>query len=94
MCLWLLLHITQDDVAACFEYYADLAEALDSRQKTPVPLHLDSFNTYVLREPLGVVGLITPWYVLTLLQLGRVFISKLLNFIFTRKILIFTYKIL
>ncbi|KAJ8563232.1 hypothetical protein K7X08_031684 [Anisodus acutangulus] len=50
-----------DDVAACFEYYADLAEALDSKRKTPVNLHLDSFKTYVLSEPLGVVGLITPW---------------------------------
>nr|AII99844.1 aminoaldehyde dehydrogenase 2 [Nicotiana tabacum] len=50
-----------DDVAASFEYYADLAEALDSKRKTPVDLHLDSFKTYVLREPLGVVGLITPW---------------------------------
>nr|GMC48299.1 betaine aldehyde dehydrogenase, chloroplastic-like [Ipomoea batatas] len=58
---WLEADADIDDVAACFEYYADLAEALDSRQKTPVPLHLDSFNTYVLREPLGVVGLITPW---------------------------------
>ncbi|XP_016491800.2 betaine aldehyde dehydrogenase, chloroplastic-like isoform X2 [Nicotiana tabacum] len=51
----------KDDVAASFEYYADLAEALDSKRKTPVDLHLDSFKTYVLREPLGVVGLITPW---------------------------------
>ncbi|KAM3374660.1 aminoaldehyde dehydrogenase 2 isoform X1 [Capsicum galapagoense] len=50
-----------DDVAACFEYYADLAEALDLKRKTPVDLHLDSFKSYVLREPLGVVGLITPW---------------------------------
>lgn len=51
----------QDDVAGCFEYYADLAEALDSKRKTPINLHLDSFKTYVLKEPLGVVGLITPW---------------------------------
>ncbi|KAK4735368.1 hypothetical protein R3W88_009629 [Solanum pinnatisectum] len=50
-----------DDVVACFEYYADLAEALDSKKKTEVKLHLDSFKTHVLREPLGVVGLITPW---------------------------------
>ncbi|CAN4099332.1 unnamed protein product [Withania somnifera] len=44
-------------------YYADLAEALDLKRKTPVNLHLDSFKTYVLREPLGVVGLITPCWV-------------------------------
>ncbi|KAF3627277.1 Betaine aldehyde dehydrogenase, chloroplastic [Capsicum annuum] len=44
-----------------FEYYADLAEALDLKKKTPANLHLDSFKSYVLREPLGVVGLITQW---------------------------------
>ncbi|KAI5683557.1 hypothetical protein M9H77_04785 [Catharanthus roseus] len=50
-----------DDVAGCFEYHADLAEALDKRQKTPIPLPMDTMKCYVLREPLGVVGLITPW---------------------------------
>ncbi|XP_057417600.1 aminoaldehyde dehydrogenase 2, peroxisomal [Lotus japonicus] len=50
-----------DDVAGCFEYYADLAEKLDSKQKAPVSLPLDNFKSYVLREPIGVVGLITPW---------------------------------
>ncbi|CAN4088232.1 unnamed protein product [Withania somnifera] len=29
--------------------------------KTEVKLHLDAFKTHVYREPLGVVGLITPW---------------------------------
>ncbi|CAN4086158.1 unnamed protein product [Withania somnifera] len=29
--------------------------------KTEVKLHLDAFKSHVLREPLGVVGLITPW---------------------------------
>lgn len=58
----MLFLIFQDDVVACFEYYADLAEALDSKKKTEVKLHLDSFKTHVLKEPLGVVGLITPWY--------------------------------
>jgi betaine-aldehyde dehydrogenase len=50
-----------DDVAGCFEFYADLAEKLDAKQKTPVSLPMDSFKSYVLREPIGVVGLITPW---------------------------------
>nr|GMC69802.1 betaine aldehyde dehydrogenase, chloroplastic-like [Ipomoea batatas] len=58
---WAEADADMDDVAACFEYYADLAEALDSKQKTPIPLHLDQFKSYVLKEPLGVVGLITPW---------------------------------
>ncbi|KAG6403965.1 hypothetical protein SASPL_136199 [Salvia splendens] len=50
-----------DDVAGCFEYFADLAEAFDSKRKTPVSVPMDTFKCYVLKEPLGVVGLITPW---------------------------------
>ncbi|KAF3796518.1 Betaine aldehyde dehydrogenase 2 [Nymphaea thermarum] len=50
-----------DDVAACFEYYADLGEALDQKQKAPVSLPMETFKSHVLKEPLGVVGLITPW---------------------------------
>ncbi|KAL8141993.1 hypothetical protein V2J09_015025 [Rumex salicifolius] len=50
-----------DDVAACFEYYADLAEALDAKQKAPIALPMEQFKCHILKEPLGVVGLITPW---------------------------------
>ncbi|CAN0900709.1 Aminoaldehyde dehydrogenase ALDH10A8, chloroplastic [Linum grandiflorum] len=50
-----------DDVAGCFEYYADLAEGLDSKQKAPISLPMDTFKSHVLQEPLGVVALITPW---------------------------------
>ncbi|KAI6682893.1 hypothetical protein NL676_028806 [Syzygium grande] len=50
-----------DDVAGCFEYYADLAEGLDAKQKAPVSLPMESFKSYVLKEPIGVVALITPW---------------------------------
>ncbi|ONK56573.1 uncharacterized protein A4U43_C10F10230 [Asparagus officinalis] len=50
-----------DDVACCFEYYADLAEALDAKQRSPVSLPMDTFKSYVLREPIRVVGLITSW---------------------------------
>eukprot|EP00246_Nothoceros_aenigmaticus_P015186 TRINITY_DN6199_c0_g1_i1.p1 TRINITY_DN6199_c0_g1~~TRINITY_DN6199_c0_g1_i1.p1 ORF type:complete len:512 (-),score=91.32 TRINITY_DN6199_c0_g1_i1:157-1692(-) len=50
-----------DDVAGCFDYYADLAEALDQKQYAPVALPIDTFKTYVLKEAAGVVGLITPW---------------------------------
>ncbi|CAI9787274.1 unnamed protein product [Fraxinus pennsylvanica] len=50
-----------DDVAGCFEYHAELAEALDSKQKTPISLPMETFKCHVLREPLGVIGLITPW---------------------------------
>lgn len=50
-----------DDVAGCFEFYADLAEKLDAQQKAPVSLPMETFRSYVLKEPIGVVGLITPW---------------------------------
>lgn len=50
-----------DDVAGCFDYYADLAEALDAKQKAPVALPMETFKSHVLKEPLGVIGLITPW---------------------------------
>ncbi|GAB4845603.1 Betaine aldehyde dehydrogenase 2 [Ancistrocladus abbreviatus] len=50
-----------DDVAACFEYYAGLAESLDARQEAPITLPMDAFKCHVLREPIGVVALITPW---------------------------------
>lgn len=52
----------QDDVAGCFEYNADLAEALDAKQNAPIALPMDTFKCHVIREPIGVVGLITPWY--------------------------------
>ncbi|KAG5536810.1 hypothetical protein RHGRI_024291 [Rhododendron griersonianum] len=50
-----------DNVAGCFEYYADLAEGLDAKQKAPVSLPMETFKCHVLKEPIGVVGLITPW---------------------------------
>ncbi|KAG1327048.1 betaine aldehyde dehydrogenase 2 [Cocos nucifera] len=53
-----------DDVAGCFEYYADLADALDGKQRAPVSLPMQTFKSYVLKEPIGVVGLITPWYMI------------------------------
>ncbi|PWZ25997.1 hypothetical protein Zm00014a_028260 [Zea mays] len=50
-----------DDVAGCFEYFADQAEALDKRQNSPVSLPMETFKCHLRREPIGVVGLITPW---------------------------------
>lgn len=60
----MLFCLIQDDVAGCFEYYAEIAEAFDSKKKTPVSVPMETFKSYVLKEPLGVVGLITPWCVL------------------------------
>lgn len=57
--------VIQDDVASCFEYNADLAEALDGKQKSPISLPMETFKSYTLKEPIGVVGLITPWYVIS-----------------------------
>jgi betaine-aldehyde dehydrogenase len=54
-------HGLQDDVAGCFDYYADLAEKLDARQYSAIDVGMDEFSVKVRREPLGVVGLITPW---------------------------------
>ncbi|KAL6772369.1 ALDH10 [Auxenochlorella protothecoides x Auxenochlorella symbiontica] len=50
-----------DDVATCFDYYADLAAALDARQYEPVDLGAEGFECALRRDPLGVVALITPW---------------------------------
>lgn len=59
-----LLHVIQDGVASCFNYYAELAEALDAKQKAPISIPVHSFKSYVLKEPIGVIALITPWYIL------------------------------
>lgn len=59
-----LLHVIQDGVASCFNYYAELAEALDAKQKASISIPVQSFKSYVLKEPIGVIALITPWYML------------------------------
>jgi betaine-aldehyde dehydrogenase len=48
-----------DDTAACFEYYARLAENLTLEQ--PVALPHPDFSSVARREPIGVVGQIIPW---------------------------------
>ncbi len=53
--------IDVDDVIATFEYYAGLAEGLDAKQDSNVPLPGDDFSARLRREPCGVVGLIVPW---------------------------------
>ncbi|OVA14342.1 Aldehyde dehydrogenase domain [Macleaya cordata] len=61
-----------DDVAACFEYYAELAEGLDAKQKVPVRLPMETFKSHVVKEPIGVVGLITPWNYPLLMAIWKV----------------------
>jgi len=53
--------VDMDDVAAAFDYYADLAQGLDERQGTPVPLPDSAFRAAVRSEPAGVAALILPW---------------------------------
>ncbi|GJR87766.1 betaine aldehyde dehydrogenase [Tanacetum coccineum] len=50
-----------DDVARCFEYNADLAKAVDKKLNTLIELPMDTFKCHVIKEPIGVIGLITPW---------------------------------
>ncbi|XP_034708016.1 betaine aldehyde dehydrogenase 1, chloroplastic-like isoform X2 [Vitis riparia] len=50
-----------DMVCVQKKYYAELAEALDAKQRIPISIPMESFKTHVLKEPIGVVALITPW---------------------------------
>lgn len=61
-----------DDVSGCFEYFADAAEKLDSKQKSPVSLPMEGFKSHVLREPIGIVGLISPWNYPLLMAIWKV----------------------
>ncbi|MDO6964143.1 aldehyde dehydrogenase family protein [Rhizobium alvei] len=50
-----------DDVAGCFDFYAGLAEEQDQKPQEVIPLGDARFSCKVVKEPLGVVGAITPW---------------------------------
>ncbi|CAI9295601.1 unnamed protein product [Lactuca saligna] len=52
---------SKDDVAGCFDYNADHAEELDRKQNAYISLPMDTFKCHLIREPIGVVALITPW---------------------------------
>jgi betaine-aldehyde dehydrogenase len=49
------------DAAACFEFYAELAEEFDSTSSQEIVLPDARFTARAVREPLGVVGAIVPW---------------------------------
>ncbi|PAU65204.1 aldehyde dehydrogenase family protein [Pseudomonas indica] len=49
------------DTAGCFDFYADLAEDLDSQQEQPVALADERFSSVARKEPVGVAGAIIPW---------------------------------
>ena len=54
---WLLMMLS----IALYIAAAGLAEQLDERQGEPVDLGSDDFQCRLRRDPLGVVGLISPW---------------------------------
>ncbi|PAU63932.1 aldehyde dehydrogenase [Pseudomonas sp. PIC25] len=49
------------DTAGCFDFYADLAEDLDSQQEQSVTLADERFSSVARKEPVGVAGAIIPW---------------------------------
>ncbi|MFZ6048443.1 aldehyde dehydrogenase family protein [Pseudomonas sp. CR3202] len=49
------------DTAGCFDFYADLAEDLDSHLEQPVALADERFSSVARKEPVGVAGAIIPW---------------------------------
>ncbi|WP_136066841.1 aldehyde dehydrogenase family protein [Modicisalibacter radicis] len=53
--------IDLDDAIDCYRYYAGQARALDARQGQPVALEMDGVEATCYFDPVGVVGLITPW---------------------------------
>ncbi|WP_431023426.1 aldehyde dehydrogenase family protein [Halomonas sp. H5] len=53
--------IDLDDAIACYRYYAGEARRLDERQGQLVPLEMDGVEARCYQDPVGVVGLITPW---------------------------------
>jgi betaine-aldehyde dehydrogenase len=49
------------DTAGCFDFYADLAEGLDSQREQTVALADERFSSVARKEPVGVAGAIIPW---------------------------------
>ncbi|WP_249977899.1 aldehyde dehydrogenase family protein [Vreelandella olivaria] len=53
--------IDLDDAIACYRYYAKQAKALDARQGELVSVEMEGIEARCYHDPVGVVGLITPW---------------------------------
>ncbi|WP_179875613.1 aldehyde dehydrogenase family protein [Sinorhizobium sp. BJ1] len=49
------------DAAGCFDFYAGLAEQLDSNPEEPIALPDARFTSKAVKEPIGVAGAIIPW---------------------------------
>ncbi len=50
-----------EDTAGTFEFYAGLAEQLDTNPEETIELPEPRFSSSVVREPIGVAGAIIPW---------------------------------
>ena len=50
-----------EDTAGTFEFYAGLAEQLDTNTEEVIELPEPRFSSSVVREPIGVAGAIIPW---------------------------------
>ncbi|CAM9460686.1 unnamed protein product [Ectocarpus sp. 6 AP-2014] len=50
-----------DQAVEALRFYADLAEKLGAEEPEEIAVPDDSFRTRVVREPIGVIGAITPW---------------------------------
>ncbi|MGM0693768.1 MAG: aldehyde dehydrogenase family protein [Pseudomonadota bacterium] len=53
--------IDLDDAIACYRYYAGQAAELEARQGRIIEHGLDGIRAQSYEDPVGVVGLITPW---------------------------------
>lgn len=53
--------IDLEDAIACYRYYAKQAKALDARQGERVDVEMEGVEARTYHDPMGVVGLITPW---------------------------------
>jgi betaine-aldehyde dehydrogenase len=54
-------NIDVSDVIATFDYYASLADELDTAAATEIALPAPDFRAWIRREPAGVAALIVPW---------------------------------
>jgi len=50
-----------EDTAGTFEFYANLAEKMDSISEVPITLTEPGFTAVSVKEPIGVAGAIIPW---------------------------------
>lgn len=49
------------DAAGCFDFYAELADELETKQGHEISLPDERFSTRIYYEPVGPAGLIIPW---------------------------------